>query len=68
MDFIRRKVVGQRTFSSVVLFLGSNRIFISVVCECIDDLFSIRYLFIGNGSYRYIPDIDNWGVISFWHI
>ena len=65
MDFIRRKVVGQRTFSSVVLFLGSNRIFISVVCECIDDLFSIRYLFIGNGSYRYIPDIDNWGVISF---
>ena len=68
MDIIRRKVVGQRTFSSVVLFLGSNRIFISVVCECIDDLFSIRYLFIGNGSYRYIPDIDNWGVISFWHI
>lgn len=65
MDFIRRKVVGQRTFSSVVLFLGSNRIFISVVCECIDDLFSIRYLFIGNGSYRYIPDIDNWVLYPF---
>lgn len=60
-------MVGQCSFSPAILYMGSIRIFVAVICESIDDSLSFKYLFVWSCSYWTMSDINSCTFVSIWN-